>query len=244
MKNTLGVLAHVDAGKTTLAECILFHSNTIRTFGRVDNGDTHMSGNEELRQIAEASNGRIKACYILHPRLDGVQMPKAPDLLEWLRRDRPAAVTIRPADHGYPMTDLYCGELLEVLQELRMPLLLSNSAKVFPEFDTRIPALAAEFTELPIVVSVNTYTTCMFNYICMKNTENILLGVGGMEAFSELDHLVNTYGSHRFVLSSTAGCLAAGALGLVYMGRFSQTDKEAILGGNWQRIQEGIQWES
>ncbi len=50
MKNTLGVLAHVDAGKTTLAERILFHSNTIRTFGRVDNGDTHMDYSDIERE--------------------------------------------------------------------------------------------------------------------------------------------------------------------------------------------------
>ena len=63
-----------------------------------------------------------------------------------------------------------------------------------------------------------------------------------MGAFAELDHLVNTYGGHRFVISSTAGCISAGALGMVYLGRFSQEEKEMILGGNWQRLQEGIKW--
>ena len=35
-----GILAHVDAGKTTLAETILYKSGKIRKLGRVDNGDT------------------------------------------------------------------------------------------------------------------------------------------------------------------------------------------------------------
>lgn len=36
MNKTIGILAHVDAGKTTLSEQILYHANSIRTRGRVD----------------------------------------------------------------------------------------------------------------------------------------------------------------------------------------------------------------
>ncbi|MBR6225047.1 MAG: GTP-binding protein, partial [Firmicutes bacterium] len=41
-KITLGVLAHVDAGKTTLSEGILFLTGTTRKVGRVDTGDTFL----------------------------------------------------------------------------------------------------------------------------------------------------------------------------------------------------------
>ena len=33
---TIGILAHVDAGKTTLSECMLYLSGQIRKLGRVD----------------------------------------------------------------------------------------------------------------------------------------------------------------------------------------------------------------
>lgn len=36
MKKTIGILAHVDAGKTTFSEQILFHSKSIKNRGRVD----------------------------------------------------------------------------------------------------------------------------------------------------------------------------------------------------------------
>ncbi len=41
-KIVAGILAHVDAGKTTLSEQLLYKSGAIRTAGRVDNGDTFL----------------------------------------------------------------------------------------------------------------------------------------------------------------------------------------------------------
>ncbi len=41
-KLTIGILAHVDAGKTTLSEALLYLSGKIRTLGRVDHGNTYL----------------------------------------------------------------------------------------------------------------------------------------------------------------------------------------------------------
>lgn len=47
---TLGILAHVDAGKTTLSESILFHQGIIRNQGRVDHGNSFLDTDEMERQ--------------------------------------------------------------------------------------------------------------------------------------------------------------------------------------------------
>ena len=39
---TIGMTAHVDAGKTTLSEAILYQSGEIRSLGRVDKGNTFL----------------------------------------------------------------------------------------------------------------------------------------------------------------------------------------------------------
>lgn len=44
-KLVVGILAHVDAGKTTLAESILYTCGNIRTMGRVDHGDAFLDNN-------------------------------------------------------------------------------------------------------------------------------------------------------------------------------------------------------
>ena len=41
-KLVIGILAHVDAGKTTLSEAMLYYSGAIRTMGRVDNGNAFL----------------------------------------------------------------------------------------------------------------------------------------------------------------------------------------------------------
>ena len=45
MDLTLGVAAHVDAGKTTLCEQMLRHAGVLRKCGRVDHGDAFMDAN-------------------------------------------------------------------------------------------------------------------------------------------------------------------------------------------------------
>lgn len=46
---TLGILAHVDAGKTTLAESILYTTGMIRTLGRVDHGTAFLDTDAQER---------------------------------------------------------------------------------------------------------------------------------------------------------------------------------------------------
>lgn len=46
MKKTIGILAHVDAGKTTFAEQILYHTKSIRSRGRVDHKNTFLDSHE------------------------------------------------------------------------------------------------------------------------------------------------------------------------------------------------------
>jgi len=50
MKKTIGVLAHVDAGKTTFCEQLLYHTKKIRQLGRVDHKDAFMDNHSIEKQ--------------------------------------------------------------------------------------------------------------------------------------------------------------------------------------------------
>ena len=49
-KLTVGILAHVDAGKTTLSEEILFQTGTTRKKGRVDHKDAFLDNDQMERE--------------------------------------------------------------------------------------------------------------------------------------------------------------------------------------------------
>ena len=44
-KAVIGILAHVDSGKTTLSEALLYKSGAIRKLGRVDHKDAFLDNN-------------------------------------------------------------------------------------------------------------------------------------------------------------------------------------------------------
>ena len=50
MKLTVGILAHVDAGKTTFSERVLYEAHAIRSLGRVDHGDAFLDTHPIERQ--------------------------------------------------------------------------------------------------------------------------------------------------------------------------------------------------
>lgn len=46
----LGILAHVDAGKTTLSEAMLYTSGQIKSVGRVDHQDAYLDNDAQERE--------------------------------------------------------------------------------------------------------------------------------------------------------------------------------------------------
>lgn len=60
-KSVIGILAHVDAGKTTLAEAIMYHTGKLRLQGRVDNKNTFLDTHylEKERGITIFASGAV-----------------------------------------------------------------------------------------------------------------------------------------------------------------------------------------
>ena len=50
MKTVIGILAHVDAGKTTLSEALLYNAGITKALGRVDKGNAYLDTDELEKQ--------------------------------------------------------------------------------------------------------------------------------------------------------------------------------------------------
>lgn len=71
-----GIVAHVDAGKTTLSEAMLYRTGELRKLGRVDNGDAFLD-TDDLEKKTESR--------FFHTRL--VFSITSSNLLYWIHRD-------------------------------------------------------------------------------------------------------------------------------------------------------------
>ena len=70
---TMGILAHVDAGKTTLSEALMYLTGSIRRLGRVDHRDAFLDTFSLEREISQSIRETLTSISVLrHLRLSFV----------------------------------------------------------------------------------------------------------------------------------------------------------------------------
>lgn len=123
MRKTIGILAHVDAGKTTFSEQVLFHAHAIRSLGRVDHQDAFLDAHplKKQRGITIFSG---QACFQLRD-----------DTIYWL--DTPGHVDFSPEMEravsvmDYAILVVSCAEGVQSHTETLWRLLESYHVPVF-----------------------------------------------------------------------------------------------------------------
>ncbi len=88
MEKTLniGILAHVDAGKTTLTEQMLFHAGVIRQTGSVDQGTSHTDTLDLERQRGITIQSAVVSFRIGDLKVNLIDTPGHPDFIAEVER--------------------------------------------------------------------------------------------------------------------------------------------------------------
>ena len=119
----LGILAHVDAGKTTLTERLLFSAGAIDEIGRVDDGTTQTDTLALERQRGITIKSAVVSFRIGDVTVNLIDTPGHPDLIAEVERVLgvlDGAVLVVSAVEGVqPQTRI----LMRALQRLRVPTL-------------------------------------------------------------------------------------------------------------------------
>lgn len=63
-KRVLGILAHVDSGKTTLSEALMYSTGAIRSLGRVDHKDSYLDNNANERERGITIYSKMARIYL------------------------------------------------------------------------------------------------------------------------------------------------------------------------------------
>ena len=149
------LLAHVDAGKTTLSEALLYESGNLRKLGRVDNGDAFLD-NYELEKNrgitifskqAQLKIGNKKICLLDTPgHVDfSAEMERTLQILDY------AVLVVSAMDgvQGHTMT------LWQLLKRYNIPILLfinkmdmngADKAWIFRELQKKLDESCVDFS--------------------------------------------------------------------------------------------------
>ena len=76
----VGILAHVDSGKTTLSEAMLYRAGSIRKLGRVDHQDAFLDTDRQERERGITIFSKQAKLYLLDEPIGGVD-PAARDYI-------------------------------------------------------------------------------------------------------------------------------------------------------------------
>lgn len=82
----LGILAHVDAGKTSLTERLLFHAGVIKTLGGVDTGDTQTDTLQLERERGITIKAAVASFVYNDTRVNLLDTPGHPDFIAEVER--------------------------------------------------------------------------------------------------------------------------------------------------------------
>ncbi len=82
----IGILAHVDAGKTSLTERILYHAGVIPALGRVDHGNTHTDTLDLERERGITIQSAVVSFRIGELKVNLIDTPGHPDFIAEVER--------------------------------------------------------------------------------------------------------------------------------------------------------------
>ncbi|MRD39084.1 GTP-binding protein [Bacillus thuringiensis] len=173
----IGIVAHVDAGKTSLTERILYETNVIKEIGRVDSGNTQTDSMELERQRGITIKASVVSFFIDDVKVNVIDTPGHADFIAEVERSfrvLDGAILVISAVEGVQAQTKI---LMRTLQQLNIPTILfvnkidrsgANTEKVMKQIKEVLSNEAFPFysvlnegTKEARIIEYKSYDDCM-----------------------------------------------------------------------------------
>ncbi|MEB9458312.1 translation factor GTPase family protein [Bacillus anthracis] len=173
----IGIVAHVDAGKTSLTERILYETNVIKEIGRVDSGNTQTDSMELERQRGITIKASVVSFFTDDLKVNVIDTPGHADFIAEVERSfrvLDGAILVISAVEGVQAQTKI---LMRTLQKLNIPTILfvnkidrrgANSEKVVKQIKTILSNEAFPFysvlnegTKEARIIEYKSYDDCI-----------------------------------------------------------------------------------
>ncbi|PEW03146.1 tetracycline resistance protein [Bacillus cereus] len=173
----IGIVAHVDAGKTSLTERILYETNVIKEIGRVDSGSTQTDSMELERQRGITIKASVVSFFINDIKVNVIDTPGHADFIAEVERSfrvLDGAILVISAVEGVQAQTKI---LMRTLQKLNIPTILfvnkidrsgANTEKVVKQIKTILSNEAFPFysaenegTKEARIIEYKSYDDCI-----------------------------------------------------------------------------------
>jgi ribosomal protection tetracycline resistance protein len=149
----LGILAHVDAGKTSLTERLLFDAGVIDKLGSVDSGNTQTDSHELERQRGITIQAAVVSFTIGETVVNLIDTPGHPDFIAEVERVLgllDAAVVVVSAVEG-----VQTRVLVRALQRFAVPFIffVNKVDRLGARYDEVLRSIAGQLPVRPIAMS-------------------------------------------------------------------------------------------
>ncbi|QNQ80868.1 GTP-binding protein [Lactobacillus sp. PV034] len=195
----IGILAHVDAGKTTLSEAMLYKAGSLRKLGRVDNGDAFLDTDvlEKKRGITIFSHVAQMDWQDTHFTL--VDTPGHIDFVNQLQSSLSVldyAILVISAADG---VTAYTKTIWHLLDKLQIPTFIfvnkidqvDNQAKIFSNLQKDLSDALVDFTAPKAEIDENMAT--VDEHLLEEFLENGVISLGEIKKLIKKRKIFPTY---------------------------------------------------
>ena len=199
-------------------------------------------GNRLMIEECAASNGRLLCCMALNPSLQNLGLPGEGTAAERLKAIRPSAVRVFPDDQKYLFNTFYASDILDVCQQLHMPLIVTQNYTDL--FLSQLPEVCRQYPDVPVILPRFGLNRSRAYFPILKKLPNVYLDMSIMVDTGSIEEICQNFGSERLLFGSGLPTYEpAGALGLLYYSQISQDDKENIAHRNFENLESRIRYD-